>query len=1618
MDTKSIRWLHLTDLHIGKVSELQEVALTSLIGAIVQQADGKPFDLVILTGDLVYSGSSEEFARLDKLLIQPLRCHPLFVDAHFYAVPGNHDMDCSIGLPVNWQSIGAKRQEVFFNATPDGVRMRNQRAQAFENYSSFIKASKINSVDPLTDVASSQEFEKNGKKITIISLVTAFFSDTETPDSKKAPIPVHPVRSLIQKKSVDSFTLVLGHHPSNWFTDESDQQFYSLLFGENALYLHGHMHSISTLFGGRGLVSLGFGAGYQAGLDSTKISRYRNSFAICELGDELHVKIVSWDNENGTWRPDKNLPVDFSTSSSDLTDGYILKLPSTPLVSQSQPSRSGLALALQANLKIDQCIWLADDDVQRWRELLIKVGKLPNSHESFRLPHKSLPSGHVQFRVTDERFSYLIYAISATGDVLNYDQIQKLNTELDTQSFDYCIVVTLGDLAKEAKTLSTLLSSKKAITVYERHEITNQLTRALSMQHNNALDNVELDKVNLTIVVTNHGLALLIEDKTNNEWFSVLDEQGKLLNESASLVRQICESKPSLNRISYKFNSDLTTAKDSSDKTEIEFDREKYLQLSLEYFNDVKYAPLAAMGIKFKRTSLSDMYVPASADVGGTSKSSQNALRAINELVESLGLSKQQRDQLEAQLQSRHGLDVSAEVGAASQIYQRFNNIVVLGDPGSGKTCFVKHEILEYCTSRPSTNWYSTHLPVYVPLAEAALLIEGNHEILEICSILSSRRGIELPRLEIEKALFQGKIAFFFDGLDEVGFIDKRINLMAEIGSLVKLHAHKGNRFILASRPAAVQPVDIPEIFTYVQLKGLTEQEIRILAAKVMNARLGEKEEDGLEKEENELINRLVNDIHLSPGIGRIARNPLLLTLLVLIYANSGAVSAKRHLIYSQAIKTLVSVRGRDLREQQLSEADLRTRLGALAVGIFTREINEIPSRKEAAKVISPIIAKARSLNLEEANQETDSFIQEVAEATGLVSIHPSQISLSEDLITFMHFSFLEYYTATGFLSKDYSEVLTRLSINPRWKDVVTLMFGILSDQCDVTEQLRILIHDDSKAGSITKYKLLLAIDCASECDVPPEGAQDLLADEIFNVLSNGPAKYSASLRQQLAEKLRPFLQGAGPRIEKALIKGLGDKDQTTVAAFCDLIYRFDDSMELSKELVQAFTACLKLDSPVLQASAIQAIEAKPELRSSEAIKVITKALSGSIAEKHAALKVLCQTPEYISENINAVSRLLDDPNLLIAEIAAHCLLIHAAVKNDINENSHLREKILSKINRTEQDYGFHQYSITLERDALESKLASENPLDKELAIRYIPLIKEDDKYVYRVLSKIMKDANTTPRACASAMDSFRLCQGAHALITISDTDYICSRLDAKEGNVRIAAIRLLGELPDDEKVIRCLRNILEDSTSKKYKRDEVSEAAKALTKHVRRNPNLRAVVQEAVLNYIPDSVEQGFGDEDQQHHILQILSVCEAVAEVDEKAAQKVLRFSTDYRTPEKIRSQSIRTYGNLTEPSANSANNLIELLDKNDIRIKEAVFHSCLSFIKRCRTKVKYIREVNGRLDALSESLCKAWDREIRANPNSITPSGATDIREGIIEIENLTAAYEEFSERAQLR
>ncbi len=1605
-------WLHITDLHIGKENESQTNALKSLVSSIAEETLGRKLDMVIISGDLAYSGKIDDYLELERLLIDPLKNLDSFSNSKFIAVPGNHDMDCDSSIPITWSTIGQSRQKNFFDSGSPASKTRASKAISFKEYLAFTKRNGITTVNPLNEVATSISLTLGNGEIKIVMVATSFFSDRETKDWQTAPFPVSAIRQLLEPG--DHRTIVIGHHPISWFTSESQNHCKTLLDDVSAIYLNGHEHTVTIDFNGRGLRTLGFGATYQAALDAQRKGVYRNSYAICELASHLHVKVISWDHEFGKWGIDNSLPSDFRNPSTILEHGYQLPLATTPLI-EATSVYSKLVHGLQQSITLDQCVWLAEESPQRWASLLKSLGYFDDVIETFTMGSQEVRAGFHQFRVKDNKGNHLVHAVSAAGGVITYDQVQHLNTEFDTQDYVGCVIVTLGEVATEASTLIEKLAGKKPVTIFEREKLLKDLLRKLPENLKAKVLEIDASGVKQNLVITDIDIGVLRQSRATGAWFDILKGDASIYEESDPIVVKIRQAFPELLDARYGRDGD-DFPQDQKEYLDSIFDRSVYLAATYENFNDVKYAPLAAIGVRFRDASLADIYVDASADANGSTRNEDAVTRAVEEFIDSLRLPPTQRDQLESQLRARISTgDRSAEVGAARQLYQRYNNVIVLGDPGSGKTCFVKNEILAYCEPpQLDSAWYATHIPVYLALAEAARMIDedADFDLIEICEVASSKRGISLPKSEILRAISRGQAAFFFDGLDEVGALSKRSKLLGKITELIELQSSQGNRFVIASRPAAVQPLSLPKVIKYLHLKGLTENEMRILAGRVLTIRLGEDEKstDNLSETEAQIVDRLIEDTRQSPGIARLARNPLLLTLLVLIYANTGSLSTKRHLIYTQAIKTLVSVRGREIRDDQIAESDLRVRLGAVAVSIFEGSISEIPKRSEVVESLKPI------MDSEIEENSIDNFLQSVAEATGLLRVHRDDVNRNDDLITFMHYSFLEYYAAAGLLARDYHAQLDKIAEKSRWKDVVTLLFGILSEQADITPTLKVILSGGGNNQIITKSRLLLALECAAECDVPPSDSQKILAEEISTTLSLGLGRISGEFRGEIAQRLAYFVHGgAAARFYSTLSIGLKNNNPAISAAFADLISMLPEGVSLSPDIYNSFEKFLSREDSVGTVVGMKALERRQDLRPNETPMVLKRSLRGNLVEKHGALDLLRVVPAYFEDCSHIVESLLDDPNDFIAGSAARCILRCDANLSKSTKTG-FQEKVLMKLNLSDQDEykDYDAFSeITFDKSQIKTIAASSNPTEAELALRYAPMIKGDASFVYRMLIQPLR-IDSISRHKAAAMDALRIVPRSLALLTFADTDIVCRLAFDKQRNVRIAAYRLLGEMPDDEKIqITLLEQLsnLKDAAGRDLERVEL---AKAISKHSKKDSNLRKKIVELTTKSLP---AQGFGSPENQATVVSLLQIVESFTGFyDNVLAAKLIKFVDDYRTPENLKKHSLRAFGTLSEPTSELIETLIRLLKKNDILINETLYSTVKSVLTGCKTKLNFVRRIYDQIQPLEDVVHNIWSRELAQSLGRVEVSACREISDIVMTMDELCLQYAEFADRAR--
>lgn len=224
-------------------------------------------------------------------------------------------------------------------------------------------------------------------------------------------------------------------------------------------------------------------------------------------------------------------------------------------------------------------------------------------------------------------------------------------------------------------------------------------------------------------------------------------------------------------------------------------------------------------------------------------------------------------------------------------------NVVVLGKPGAGKSSLVKHLMIHILSKQ------SEDIPIRVELHKY------NHEkkqgsigfIEYIYNQLRSEHQInKLIREDIVNFLTNHQVIIFFDGMDEILDVQERISVRNDIENIV--NQYKSLKCIVTSRFESYDEVFFNEQqFDLFEVNDFDDEQIKEFVHK------------WYEIEESNTILRLreVNSClkELQVIEDELKRNPLLLTLIVILYRNELELPTSKLDVYESCTLTLVDTR-------------------------------------------------------------------------------------------------------------------------------------------------------------------------------------------------------------------------------------------------------------------------------------------------------------------------------------------------------------------------------------------------------------------------------------------------------------------------------------------------------------------------------------------------------------------------------------------------------------------------------------------------------------------------------------------------------------------------------------
>ncbi|MBW7884056.1 MAG: SUMF1/EgtB/PvdO family nonheme iron enzyme [Caldilineaceae bacterium] len=421
-----------------------------------------------------------------------------------------------------------------------------------------------------------------------------------------------------------------------------------------------------------------------------------------------------------------------------------------------------------------------------------------------------------------------------------------------------------------------------------------------------------------------------------------------------------------------------------------------------------------------------------------------------------------------------------------------YDGIVLLGDPGSGKTTFLKYLALKLATGGGADLNLAGRLPILLPIsAYANALARGDISLQHFIGEFYRGRGIRLPVAELaELALEQGTALLLLDGVDEVQNSSLRALVWDRVIDFFAYYRQQGNKFVLTSRIVGYQDIRTPiEGLTECTLVDFDDEAIAEFIERwtMTLARLAGSADDVTHEERGRDEQRQLHyALRRNPGLRQLAANPLLLTMLVLMRRQGIALPDRRVELYHAYVTALLRSwnLARSLDRRATYDLDANEMLRVLApialwmhnhspgVGLVKRErlrrrLIRIYERRGAA---------------DPATCASD-LLRDMREHAGLL------VERGRSIYGFLHLTLQEYLTATA-VARQVQQDLTPLFKliddhidDERWHEVIVLAIGHLAlIQQREEAATEAVLHLLNTQGATAGAAIVLAGEATADC--------------------------------------------------------------------------------------------------------------------------------------------------------------------------------------------------------------------------------------------------------------------------------------------------------------------------------------------------------------------------------------------------------------------------------------------------------------------------------------------------------------------------------------------------------
>ena len=436
------------------------------------------------------------------------------------------------------------------------------------------------------------------------------------------------------------------------------------------------------------------------------------------------------------------------------------------------------------------------------------------------------------------------------------------------------------------------------------------------------------------------------------------------------------------------------------------------------------------------------------------------------------------------------------------------SRIVVLADPGMGKSTLLRMEVIEIVkiskqllAERKAVK--EVTIPLFIRLSTLADEVPKGLTIKEAILTIIQRRydsiflqsdhneTQEFLKIFLTEQLETEKCLLLLDALDEVPQ-EKRPQLLEKLNEFVSNYPNCriiGTSRIVGYIGSLVNGAKEMEIVPFIQLQ--TEQYIKVW---FINAQK-------FIKDKSANAEGLIKALRELPQIAGLAQNPLLLSLICSLYQQDQlTLPARRGQIYERSVKYMLSDWSVDNNRLSVDETEVESKkelLGELAY-YFSEQGTEVFTLRDLKQKIKDHLKRNNETNLD---QKTNEWINQLCNQDGILQ----KLNPNLDQYLFLHRTFQEYFTALHLKyqiednEREEVDLIKPYFWDYDWHETLSLLAGLLEKPMRLIEVIM------AEKDDIFQTQLLLAGNCLAECDSISNSLSSKILQEIRQLLQQYP---------------------------------------------------------------------------------------------------------------------------------------------------------------------------------------------------------------------------------------------------------------------------------------------------------------------------------------------------------------------------------------------------------------------------------------------------------------------------------------------------------------------------------